>query len=205
LDAVRQLTNRSTGELGGRLANHLAAAGHDVILLRGAPATWSGPCAASCVESFATVEDLEALLLRWSKREVQAVLHAAAVSDFRFGAVWRCGADGLWQEVVSGKHRTDLGPLRVDLVPTPKLILRLRDWFPRAFLAGWKYEVDGGRSDALDRARAQVAACGTDCCVANGPAYGAGFGVVTPRGETLHCEDREALFAALTVRITSGR
>lgn len=205
LDAVRRLTNLSTGELGGRLANALVAQGHEVILLRGAHATWSGRCVASRVEPFVTTLDLEGLLCRWSERGADAVFHAAAVSDFRFGTVWREMPDGRWVETVSGKHRTDQGRLRVELVPTPNLIERLRGWFPRAFLAGWKYEVDGGRSEALDRARAQIAVCRTNCCVANGPAYGAGFGLVSGAGDPIHCETRQALLAVLTALVTSGR
>ena len=61
---------------------------------------------------------------------------------------------------------------------------------------GWKYEADGGRIDALRAAERQLADCLTDACVANGPAYGEGFGLVTGDRQA-HLADRPALFAAL--------
>jgi len=73
----------------------------------------------------------------------------------------------------------------------------LRDWFPRIRLVGWKYEVDGDRATAVQAAQAQLGACRTDACVANGPAYGEGFGLVTAAGRCTHVEDRAGLFAAL--------
>jgi len=42
LDAVRRLTNFSTGRLGSELANFLAARGHEVALFIGQLATYRG-------------------------------------------------------------------------------------------------------------------------------------------------------------------
>jgi hypothetical protein len=48
----------------------------------------------------------------------------------------------------------------------------------------------------IQQARAQLKECSTDACVANGPAYGAGFGLV--RADTcIHLADAERLFEAL--------
>ena len=47
LDAVRRLTNHSTGTLGTQLANHLAGCGHDVLLLRSRTATAAPHCTQS--------------------------------------------------------------------------------------------------------------------------------------------------------------
>jgi phosphopantothenate---cysteine ligase (CTP) len=79
------------------------------------------------------------------------------------------------------------------LIPTPKIISRLRDWFPRARIAGWKYEVDGDRAAAIAAASKQIRECLTDVCVANGPAYGLGFGVVTADGKCYHTRELPAL------------
>jgi hypothetical protein len=46
-------------------------------------------------------------------------------------------------------------------------------------------------------AERQITDCRTDACVANGPAYGAGFGLVKGGGESMHLPDMAALFAAL--------
>ena len=179
LDAVRRLTNFSTGRLGVELANFLAARGQEVTLLVGESATHGGERRAVVVRTFSTTASLRAGLAALAGGAVDAVLQAAAVSDFAFGAVTQRSATGEVTRVSAGKIPTRAGELLVELVPTPKLILELRGWFPKARLAGWKYEVDGGPAEVLRAARRQLAAARTDLCVANGPAYGAGFGLVT--------------------------
>ncbi|MCX6905688.1 MAG: DNA/pantothenate metabolism flavoprotein domain protein, partial [Verrucomicrobia bacterium] len=62
----------------------------------------------------------------------------------------------------------------------------------------WKYEVDGDRSSAIAKARQQIRVNRIDACVANGPAYGSGFGLVTPEGPAVHLADRAGLLAALS-------
>lgn len=198
LDRVRRLTNFSTGRLGAELAAHLARAGHEVILLRGESATWPAPTVASVrVEPFTTTTCLGEHLQALAGTGVDAVFHAAAVSDFAFGPVWRREPDGRLTEVRAGKLSTRAGALLAELVPTPKLLARLRGWFPRAWLVGWKYEVDGDRASALVAGAEQLAQTGTDLCVVNGPAYGEGFGLLARGAAPRHCEDQEALFAAL--------
>src|SRR5262249_37288332 len=88
LDEVRRLTNFSTGRLGSELVNFLAAQGHEVTLLIGQQATWRGERQAQRVETFTTTDDLRARLRALAAGSVDAVFHAAAVSDFRFGKIW---------------------------------------------------------------------------------------------------------------------
>ncbi|HNR72399.1 MAG TPA: phosphopantothenoylcysteine decarboxylase [Verrucomicrobiota bacterium] len=197
LDAVRRLTNFSTGRLGSELADFLAARGHDVTLLRGEQATWRGEVRARRVQTFTTTADLRARLQALAGPAVAAVFHAAAVSDYTFGRVWNPRRAGRPAKPGRGKLASRHGPLLARLVPTPKIIADLRAWFPRARLVGWKYEVEGGRARALRRAARQLAEYHTDGCVANGPAYGAGFGLVRADGSCLHLADAPALFAAL--------
>ena len=85
----------------------------------------------------------------------------------------------------------------VELVPTAKIIGELRSWFPRACLVGWKYEVDGDRAGVIAIAEKQVMESQTNACVANGPAYGDGFGLVTAVGQATHLPDRDVLYRAL--------
>ena len=84
----------------------------------------------------------------------------------------------------------------VELLPTPKIIAELRGWFPQSILCGWKFEANGGRTDALRAAERQMADCGTDYCVANGPAYGKGFCLVG-QADRKHFARPETLFKAL--------
>ncbi len=197
LDNVRRLTNFSTGRLGSELVNFLAGHGHNVTLLIGQQATWRGERQAGQVETFTTTADLQARLERLSGEPVDAVFHAAAVSDFRFGKIWLRSPAGELGEIKSGKISTRAGTLMAELVPTPKIIAGLRTLYPAAKLVGWKYEVDGDRASVLRAAENQLRECLTDACVANGPAYGHGFGLVNGPGQCLQLSDTTQLFAAL--------
>jgi phosphopantothenoylcysteine decarboxylase/phosphopantothenate--cysteine ligase len=202
LDQVRRLTNQSTGRLGSELTNYLAEAGHEVTLLIGQQATWRGEREAARVETFTTTDNLRLRLRALADEGWDAVFHAAAVSDFTFGKVFTRDGKGGLHEVQSGKLSTRGEPLLAELVPTAKIISELRAWFPRATIVGWKYEVDGTRDQMIEKASRQIFENQTDACVANGPAYGEGFGLVTPDGcEAI--ENTEALYRALDQFICS--
>ena len=197
LDQVRRLTNFSTGRLGTELARYLVASGHEVTLLLGEQATFRAELGAQETRVFSTAGSLRDSLQKLSASPFDAIYHAAAVSDFAFGQVWTKSASGELTPAVSGKFSTRQGTLLAELVPAPKIIAHLRDWFPAATLVGWKYEVEGTRAEVLELAARQIRECRTDACVANGPAYGAGFGVLRTGLSALHCENTPALFKAL--------
>jgi phosphopantothenoylcysteine decarboxylase/phosphopantothenate--cysteine ligase len=163
-----------------------------VTLLRGEQATWAQPAKPRAIP-FTTTADLRAQLK--AARDPDAIFHAAAVSDFAFGKVWQRTSAGDLNPIASGKISSLLENLFAELVPTPKIIRELRDWHPNAFLVGWKFEVEGNRESALAQARRQLAECRVNACVANGPAYGEGFAVVS--ASVQHCHSKEDLFNAL--------
>jgi phosphopantothenoylcysteine decarboxylase/phosphopantothenate--cysteine ligase len=197
MDNVRRLTNISTGRLGTELGNFLVEHGHQVTLLIGEQATHCGERKAQRVEKFSTTENLLGKFQALAQQNVGAVFHAAAVSDFRFGKIWVRSSGGELSEIQSGKISTRAGTLLAELVPTPKVIAKLRGLFPAAKLVGWTYEVDGDRASVLAAAERQLLECRTDACVANGAAYGLGFGVVTGPGQCEHTRELTALFATL--------
>ena len=197
LDDVRRLTNFSTGRLGTELANFLTARGHKVTLLIGESATWPGERKASSVKVFSTTADLRAKLKAFSGKKVDAIFHAAAVSDFAFGQIFTETKTGEFSALkASKKISTRQGAMLVELVPTPKIIAELRGWFPKAKIVGWKFEANGKRADALRAAEKQLTDCATDFCVANGPAYGKGFNLVSADVRK-HLGDAQKLFSTL--------
>ena len=197
LDDVRRLTNFSTGRLGTELANFLTARGHKVTQLIGESSTYAGARKASSVKTFSTTADLRAKLKAYSGKKVDAIFHAAAVSDFAFGQIFAEKKTGEFVPLKAAKKiSTRQGSLLVELVPTPKIIAELRGWFPKTKIVGWKFEANGKRADALRTAEKQIADCATDFCVANGPAYGKGFSLVSARNQN-HFADTLKLFAAL--------
>jgi phosphopantothenoylcysteine decarboxylase/phosphopantothenate--cysteine ligase len=198
LDDVRRLTNFSTGRLGTELANFLAARGHKVILLIGETATYSGERKAQIVKTFSTAADLRAKLKSFSGKKVDAIFHAAAVSDFAFGKFFVEKEPGEFVALKKSKKiSTRAGALLAELLPTPKIIAELRGWFPKTKITGWKFEADGKRADAICAAQKQIADCATDLCVVNGPAYGEGFGLLGKNGGPKHLPNPPLLFDAL--------
>lgn len=197
LDAVRRLTNFSTGRLGSELAAFLVERGHTVTLLLGEQASYRDESFPGKMLSFSSTANLRARLEALAKENVDALFHAAAVSDFTFGKIWSRSAQGEMVEIKSGKISTRAGTLMAELVPTPKIIAELRQWYPNTRLVGWKYEVEGGRDDVVRLAARQIAECRTDRSVANGPAYGVGFGLIAADGSHTHLQDKTSLFDAL--------
>ena len=198
LDDVRRLTNFSTGRLGTELANFLAARGHKVILLIGETATYSGERRAQRVEFFSTTADLRAKLKLLAAKKVEAIFHAAAVSDFSFGRIFAPDTASKLAEIKGAKKiPTRQGKLLVELLPAAKIIAELRGWFPRTKIVGWKFEAVGRPAEAVEAARQQVAECSTDLCVVNGPAYGEGFGLVAKKSQPVRLANPPLLFDAL--------
>lgn len=204
LDDVRRLTNFSTGRLGGELAAFLTAHGHNVTLLIGEQATWQGERRAAHVREFTTTANLHDQLRALAGEAVDAVFHAAAVSDFQFGKIWS-GTPGKTVEVTASKISTRHERLLAELVPTSKILAQLREWHPTATLVGWKYELDGTRADAQAAGERQLRECRTDACVVNGRAYGKGFGLVTGTGACHHLPGAPALYDALLSLLRRGQ
>lgn len=198
LDEVRRLTNFSTGRLGTELCNYLTARGHTVTLLIGETSVYSGYRKARRVETFTTGADLKEKLKFLSTKKVDAIFHAAAVSDFSFGRLFEPNGSGKLSEIKESKKISSReGKLLIELLPTPKIIAELRGWFPKAKIVGWKFEADGSRAEALAKAQKQIADCATDLCVVNGPSYGEGFGLVGGKGTPGHLPNPAVLFDAL--------
>jgi phosphopantothenoylcysteine decarboxylase/phosphopantothenate--cysteine ligase len=202
IDEVRRLTNFSTGELGGLLAEQLIAAGHEVFCLKGSGATHAGPDSGPrChVRRFDTNDDLLRLLREVAgAHDIGAVFHAAALCDYRVAQVR--DAAGLACE--SAKISSRAGALTLQLEPATKVIHELRPLFPRSLLVGWKYELIGTREVALANVRRQFTEAHTDLCVLNGRAAGDGFSVCDPKGEVSRWQTKADLCTELVRRISS--
>lgn len=171
IDGMRRITNASTGELGLMLAQTLSAAGHDVLVFKGEMASSLLNAGAAVVRSFSTNDDL---LTKLGSESAGAIFHAAALCDFRVAGA--TDADGAM--VTAAKIPTRGGRFTLTLTPAVKVLPQLRAIFPNALIVGWKYELDGGRDEAVQKAARQIEECATDACVVNGAAWGEGFGIV---------------------------
>jgi len=183
LDKVRRITNASTGGIGTVLAEAFRRSGWDVICFRSEASTFPPPAGVD-VRPFSTNESLAAGL-RSLERTPVLILHAAALCDFVLESIE--GAEG------SAKLSSRAGSIRLTLKPAEKILPKIRGWFPDARIIGWKFELDGTREQAVDRAAAQIREACTDACVVNGSAYGPGFGLLAPDGSLWHFSDKAAL------------
>lgn len=187
IDSVRRITNFATGEIGAILSQALLKAGWDVICLRGEGSTFPAPAGID-VRVFSTNDSLAALFQSLPAAP-NAIFHAAALCDFQVASIE--GGSGM------KKIPTRDGSLTLHLEPAPKILPRLREWFPQAFIVGWKYELDGDRPAALARGAAQIRECRTDACVVNGAAYGEGFGILLSDGALTEVADKRGVATSL--------
>ena len=185
IDQVRFVTNQSTGELAVKLAQKFLAAGHHVELFLGRGAI----CRLDSARYFLTNEDLHGLLCEAAEGDrVDAVLHAAALSDF-----------GLGQALVSGrvsdarKISSEVDSIELRLIPKLKLIRLLRDLFDSAYIVGWKFELEGTPLEVVQKGVQQIQLSRTNACVVNGSAFGPGFGFCTRQGLLRSLPTKDAL------------
>lgn len=183
IDQVRRLTNFSTGRLGITLANHLTRAGHTVFCLKGVQATDPTPVQAHKLITFTTNDDLAEKLQALRRENIGVLFHAAALCDFKV------------QETATVAKIPTRGveKLTLTLIPTIKILPRLRDWFPAARIVGWKYELNGGREDALKAAERQIQESRASSCILNGAAYGPGFALCLGNHNNEHVNSLEDL------------
>ncbi|QQY07508.1 MAG: phosphopantothenoylcysteine synthase [Candidatus Xiphinematobacter sp.] len=180
IDAVRRITNFSTGELGTLLCNHLTEKGWEVFCLRGTGATYPRPAHAN-IFPFSTNMDLEKCLNRLSELpSIVGVFHAAALCDFRVVRV----ENSRGVEVIPKKLGSRSGSIHLTLEPTPKIVRKLRGLFPHSYIVGWKYELKGLSKEAISIGYQQITESATDACIVNGPALGGNF-VFLGREDTL--------------------
>jgi phosphopantothenoylcysteine synthetase/decarboxylase len=202
IDGMRRLTNASTGGLGRVLAQAFQEAGHRVVMCRGEASTAPPPGPGIEVVPFGTNDQLAARLEELAGRgPVDAVFHAAALCDYRVARI----LDAAGNAMRAAKVPSRAGALRLELEPATKVLPRLRSLFPRAWLVGWKYELNGDRSAALSASWRQLEEAGTDACVVNGAAWGTGFGVCRRPDQVTPCAGAEELARVLEAAVEGQR
>lgn len=156
LDAMRFISNRSTGRFGVLLAREALRRGAQVTFIygRGSAVPKSHPrLRLVAVETNAEVSDTLRRHLR--HRSYDAVIHAMAVLDFQAARAGR------------GKTPTRKGAWRLNLVPTPKIISSIKKWAPQTLLVGFKLEVGVSQAELLRRARRLLRESHADFILAN--------------------------------------
>lgn len=154
IDPMRVISNRASGELGQKIALSLSAKGAAVTLLQG-PVTNLLASRKILVKNFQFYEELDSLLEAELKKKYDAVIHNAAVSDYQLKKPFRTKLDS--------RQKT----LSLSLVPTKKLINKIKALAPKTFLVGFKLEDFKNKTDIIAQAKKLIAEAHCDIVIAN--------------------------------------
>lgn len=171
IDRVRCITNIFSGRTGTRIALAAFERGHSVTLLTSHPEVVTElrggdnndpSTGASCswrVIAYRTFDDLEARMAELIPTgQFDAIVHAAAVSDYQLAGIFSQSAEGLL-DASAGKVKSHHPELWLRLLPTPKLIDKIRnEWEYRGIVVKFKLEVGVSEEELLaitERSRLQ--------------------------------------------------
>ncbi|MCR4336888.1 MAG: phosphopantothenoylcysteine decarboxylase [Candidatus Omnitrophica bacterium] len=154
LDPVRVISNRSTGELGKLLTKACQKAGGKVTLLEG-PVQEPLKSSSVRIRKFCFFDELKKLLKEELKKSYDVVIHAAAVADYRL--------EKPLQEKIGSYRET----WQLTLIPTEKLILKIKRLSPKSFLVGFKLETTATKDQLFRVSRGLMESAHCDLVVAN--------------------------------------
>lgn len=191
IDAVRVITNRSSGKMGVALAEECYMQGAEVLLLESVTAASSNmhqdtsgvagmqgfPRGGGIrTEVFETAKNLKNLIKEYVK-DYNVIFHAAAVSDF------------VSEKRVEGKIDSSL-PFNLRLHPAPKILDQIKSWNPKILLIGFKAVYKLSDNDLVSAGMKKLRESSSDYIVVNDVGRaGIGFGtrdnevyIINPRG-----------------------
>lgn len=155
IDRVRVLSNIASGETGIALAEKLARSGAKITLLLGPVGKYEAVNKFRILR-FKFFDELKNQLFHELKhRKYDVVIHSAAVSDYRP------------TRVLPGKAKSNLQHWRIGLVPTAKLIERVKKINRNIFLVGFKFEPDKPKKMLINSARRLIKSADADLVIAN--------------------------------------
>jgi phosphopantothenoylcysteine decarboxylase/phosphopantothenate--cysteine ligase len=186
IDDMRVISNVSSGVMGQTIAKDLAQAGGQVTLLEG-PVQVSLRDKGIRVVKFTFFDELRKLLFQELRQHpFDIVIHAAAVADYR--------------PLQRQRHKvsSQLGEWQLKLVPTPKLIERIKKVSPGSFLVGFKLESISSLPVLKKATQRLRTSAGCDLVVANSLKSGyRGYILDREAKELAQADSREDLSKAL--------
>ncbi len=147
-DAVRYLSNRSSGKMGFALAGEAAKRGADAVLVSG-PAALADPPGVRVVRVESAAQMYEAVKSEWA--DAHALVMAAAVADYRP------------VDPSARKRKKGDAPIAVELERTTDILAELSSEKGDRILVGFAAETD----EVIDRAKDKLERKGLDFIVAN--------------------------------------
>jgi phosphopantothenoylcysteine decarboxylase/phosphopantothenate--cysteine ligase len=186
IDPIKIITNRSSGKMGVALARVASMRGAEVTLIYG-PGTETPPPNLNTIRVQTTGEMRDAFDRELQKKP-DVVLCAAAPQDF------------VVEEMYQEKLRHDR-EVTLKLRPAPRLLEKVRELVPGAFVVGFKAEYGVSDERLLNIARDKLEEHQLDMVVANDVSRaGAGFGadtneviILTPSGSRRMMDTKEKI------------
>ncbi|MDR4507300.1 MAG: hypothetical protein MRJ65_03515 [Candidatus Brocadiaceae bacterium] len=163
IDAVRYISNKSSGMLGTTIANEALKRGAIVTFLYGtgsiipdsAPYDKDDANRLTLIE-IETIEDLSKTIhKRLKETSFDAIIHAMAVLDY------------VPAQTERNKISSKVDMLTLTFKKTPKIIKQIRALWPHAFFIGFKLEVGLTKAELIERAYASLIENNLDLVVAN--------------------------------------
>lgn len=148
LDAVRHISNPSSGKMGYAIAEEAARMGAEVTLVTG-PTLLEPPLGATTIRTRTAQQMLAACLQVYD--DVHMVIATAAVSDYRPAEVWQ------------GKRKKGDAEWTIRLVPNPDILRTLGERKGKRILIGFAAETQ----EILQNAQAKLREKNLDMIVAN--------------------------------------
>lgn len=154
IDAMRVISNQSTGALGQMIAKDFASAGACVTLLEG-PVARQMESKSIKVVKFVFFDEFTKLIKKELKKKYDICIHAAAVSDYQS------------KKPARTKLSSQLAKLTLELVPTQKIIHLIKKLNPKLFLVGFKLEPKMTAASAVSKSQTLFKVGKCDLVVAN--------------------------------------
>lgn len=191
IDRVRCITNVFSGRTGAQIAARAFERGHCVVLLTSHPETLDSISTSRertnpewRVRTYRTFDDLDsAMCEEIGSGRYDVVIHAAAVSDYRSAGVFELAPGTTFDpnelgwdsterphliDAAAGKVKSSHPELWLRLIPTPKLVDKIRPvWGFTGTLVKFKLEVGLSETELIERAERARSHSGADLIVAN--------------------------------------
>lgn len=182
IDPIRILTNRASGKTGIALALEARRRGAEVVLVH----RFIQDIPVRQVYAESAGEMMDAVLAEVEKG-CHALISAAAVADYTL--------DRQAEKIKSGQDLT------LHLIPTPKIIKKVREIYPDLKIVGFKAETDLGDEELIRRAKESLEGANLDLVVANDVSRG-GMGtddnrviIIDRRGRRTEAAGKKSLIA----------
>ena len=156
LDKARVISNIASGETGLILAGVLKKSGARITLLLGPGNSLYPRVPGVKIINFKYFQELEGFLKKeLSKRKYAAVIHAAAVADYKP------------EKTIRRKISSRLKKWNIRLVPTKKLVGGLKEYSAHLVAVGFKFEPDAGKTGLITKGKKLLRGSCLDIVVAN--------------------------------------